>query len=363
MNITPISGPHTHSARSIASTMRLVMLALLPATLFSFYLFGWPAIILFCLTLVSAWVIEAACLRISGKPMTPYLTDGSALLTAWLLALSLPPWAPWWIAVVGAAFAIILGKHVFGGLGQNLFNPAMLARCALLIAFPLEMTRWVTPVPIDSSTAPGFFEALTIIFGSHPIADSITAATTLGHTKTEFTLGHTLSQSLGADFLGNDHLIGIISGSLGETSAPLLLAGGLFLLAKGVIRWHIPVAMLGSIALISTLMHLIDPERYGDALFHLLSGSIILGAFFIATDLVTSPNTPLGQTLYGVGCGLLTYLIRTWGSFPEGVAFAVLLMNSATPIIDHYVRPRIYGRSFTGAPLPLTSLIKQDKQP
>lgn len=363
MNATPISGPHTHAAKSVASTMQLVMLALLPATLFSFYLFGWPAIILFTITLLSAWLTEAVCLRMAGKPLAPYLTDGSALLTAWLLALSLPPWAPWWIAVVGAAFAIILGKHVFGGLGQNLFNPAMLARCALLIAFPVEMTSWIKPLPIDTTAAPGFTDALAIIFGVNHVPDGVTAATTLGHIKTEFTLGHNLSQSLDPNFLGTDHFIGLISGSLGETSAPLILAGGLFLLAKGIIRWHIPVAMLATITLISSVMHLVDPERYAGALYHLLSGGIMLGAFFIATDLVTSPNTPLGQFLFGAGCGLLTYLIRTWGSFPEGVAFAILLMNSLTPIIDHYVRPRIYGRSRKGVPLPLTTPAKQDNQP
>lgn len=351
MNTTPVSGPHTHSPNSVQRTMWLVQLALVPATAFSIYLFGWPALVLLLLTIASAWLAEAACLWLAGKPLAPYLSDNSAVLTGWLLALTLPPWAPWWIAVVGAVFAIVVGKHVFGGLGQNLFNPAMLARVALLIAFPVEMTSWVAPAPIDSANSPDLLTSLGIIFGTHAIPDAMSAATTQGHTKTEFTLGHTLSQSLPADFLNQDRLLGLASGSLGETSALLILAGGLLLLAKRIIRWHIPVAMLGTLTVLSLVMNQIDPERYAEPMFHLLSGGVMLGAFFIATDLVTSPNTALGQFIFGAGCGALTYLIRTWGNFPEGVAFAVLLMNTLVPIIDHYIRPRIFGRDIKGTPI------------
>lgn len=363
MSYTPVSGPHTRTSNSVAHTMLLVQLALLPASAFSVYLFGWPALILLLITVGSAVAGEALCLQIAGRPLRPFLLDGSAALTGLLLALSLPPWAPWWLGVIGGLFAVVIGKHVFGGLGQNLFNPAMLSRVALLIAFPVEMTRWIAPTPINSDNAPDLMSSLAIVFGTAPVMDTVTSATTLGHTKTEFTVGHTLSQSMHIDFLGNEHLLGFFSGSLGETSAPLILAGGLFLLFKGIIRWHIPVAMLGSIALCSAIMHAIDPERYADSLFHLLSGGIMLGAFFIATDPVGSPNTTTGQLIFGVGCGLITYVIRTWGSFPEGVAFAVVLMNAFTPLIDHYIKPRIYGRTQRGEPLPLIVPGQEKRQP
>lgn len=363
MSYTPISGPHTRTSSSVAHTMLLVHLALLPASAFSVYLFGWPALILMIITVGSAVAGEALCLQLAGRPLRPFLMDGSAALTGLLLALSLPPWAPWWIGVIGGLFAIVIGKHVFGGLGQNLFNPAMLARVALLIAFPVEMTRWITPTPINGDTAPDFLSSLAIIFGTSPVMDTVTSATTLGNTKTEFTVGHTLSQSLHTDFFGTDHLLGFFSGSLGETAAPLILAGGLFLLFKGIIRWHIPVAMLGTIALCSTIMHAVDPERYADSIYHFLSGGIMLGAFFIATDPVSSPNTTTGQLLFGAGCGLFTYVIRTWGSFPEGVAFAVMLMNACTPLIDHYIKPRIYGRTQRGEPLPYTAPDQENRRP
>jgi electron transport complex protein RnfD len=358
MSHTPISGPHTHTRNSVARTMLWVQVALLPSAAFGIYLFGWPALFLLGITVGSTVMAEAICLRLAGRPLRLFLSDGSAILTGLLLALSLPPWAPWWIGIIGAFFAIIIGKHVFGGLGQNLFNPAMLGRIALLIAFPVEMTRWTSPTPIGSDTAPDVFSSLGIIFNLPAWADNIdafTSATTLGHIKTELTQGHGLSQSLHAHFLGHEHLMGFFSGSLGETSAPLILAGGIFLLFKGIIRWPIPVALLSTIVLCSSLMHFVDAERYPNALYHLLSGATMLGAFFIATDPVGSPNTPAGQLIFGAGCGLLIYMIRTWGSFPEGMAFAVVLMNAFTPLIDHYIKPRIYGRTHRGSPIPVSS--------
>jgi electron transport complex protein RnfD len=347
----PVAGPYTHSRNSISRTMGLVMLALLPATLYSLYLFGWPAIFLFVTTLLASLLFEAGSLRLAGKRVRPFLLDGSALLTGWLLAMTLPPWAPWWIGVVGAFLAIVVGKQVFGGIGQNLFNPAMVARVALLISFPLEMTLFSAPVPLFSAQAPGLLESLAITFGSSYQLDAISSATTLGHLKTELSRGVPLeSAGSGLSSLWQMSL-GSVSGSLGETSALLLLLGGLFLIYKRIITWHIPLAMLGTLALLASIFHLLDPQSYVGPLTHLMSGAAIMGAFFIATDLVTSPVSIRGQLIFGAGVGLLVYAIRTWAGYPEGVAFAVMLMNACTPLIDHYLKPRIYGRDRKGEPL------------
>ncbi|MET0009719.1 MAG: RnfABCDGE type electron transport complex subunit D [Candidatus Thiodiazotropha sp. 6PLUC9] len=347
----PVFGPYVHAKNSISRTMGLVMISLLPATLFGLYQFGWPAIFLFAVTLGGCLFAEAMALRIAGKPIKPFLMDGSALLTGWLLAMTLPPWAPWWIGLVGALLAIIVAKQVFGGIGQNLFNPAMVARVALLISFPLEMTLFNQPVPLFSSQAPGFLDSLAITFGSSDAIDAVSSATTLGHLKTEIGRGIAF-QDAAAEGAGLWQLFwGQAAGSMGETSALLLLLGGLFLIYKKVITWHIPLSMLGTLALLATIFHLLDPQNYVEPLTHLFSGAAILCAFFIATDLVTSPVSTRGQILFGVGCGLLVYAIRTWAGYPEGVAFAVMLMNACTPLIDHYIKPRIYGRDRKGEPL------------
>jgi len=349
------AAPHTHGKNSVSRIMLIVILCLLPATMLGVYQFGWPAFNILVITVVSALAAEALCLWIAAKPITLYLKDGSALLTAWLLAMTLPPWTPWWIAVFGAMFAIIIGKQIFGGIGQNVFNPAMLARTALLVSFPVEMTFWVAPHPLFSQNSPSFLEGLSITFFGVPSMDAVSSATVIGHLKTGFTLDHSVAESLASsNFSSMTHSIGSVSGSLGETSALLILLGGLVLLALRIITWHIPVAMLGSVAILATAAHAINPQHYPDAAFHLLSGGLMLGAFFIATDLVTSPNTKLGQIIFGAGCGTLVFVIRSWGAFPEGVGFSVLLMNAATPLIDHYIRPRIYGRTRKGDPLPIS---------
>ncbi|MBI5918547.1 MAG: RnfABCDGE type electron transport complex subunit D [Nitrosomonadales bacterium] len=345
--MTPIAhSPHAHAPISISKVMTTVMLALTPATLLGFWLYGWPAINLWVICILAAILGEAFVLRLQQRAIKPALMDGSGILTAWLLALSLPPFSPWWIAVLGSLFAVIIGKQVFGGLGQNVFNPAMAARVMLLISFPLEMTTWVAP-----ALHPGFVESLHLTFGSQSL-DGMASASLLGHAKTEFTRGIGLDQSLTGYYAPLDMLWGSRAGSAGETAALLLLAGGVFLIWRRIITWHIPVAMLLGVALPALLFSLIDPNHYAGPLVHLLSGGVILGAFFIATDPVTSPNTALGQFIFGLGCGLLTWIIRTWGGYPEGVAFAVLLMNTATPLIDQYIKPRIYGRDRRGAALP-----------
>jgi RnfABCDGE-type electron transport complex D subunit len=263
----------------------------------------------------------------------------------------LPPWAPWWVGVFGGLFAAIFGKGVFGGLGQNPFNPAMVARVALLISFPVPMTLWVAPLPIGAALAPGFVEGLHITFQGIANVDTVASASVLGYAKTEMSRGVDLLHALAAQLAPHASATGYRLGSLGETSSMLLLFGGALLLGLRIVTWHIPAAMLAGIAIPALILHQVDPARYLDAGTHLLAGGAILGAFFIATDYVTSPNTPTGQVIFGLGCGLLTYIIRTWGGYPEGVAFAVLLMNTLTPVIDRLIRPRIYGRNRRGAAL------------
>lgn len=354
MSNAPItkSGPFGHAYTSVQKTMFTVLLALLPATVFNLYLFGWPAIMLFTITVGASIAVEAACLSLAGKPIAATLGDCSALLTGWLLAMSLPPWAPWWIGVLAAVFAIALAKHSFGGIGQNVFNPAMVGRTVMLVSFPVVMTAWVMPHPLFSAEAPGFVESLAITFGGH-VSDTVSAASALGFIKTELSRNITVTQSMGHVTGTMDMLLGLRAGSMGETSAILILLGGLFLIYKRIISWHIPVSVMGSLFLMATLFNYLDPERYTSGLFHLVSGATFLGAFFIATDYVTSPVSKNGQLVFGVGCGLLIWLIRTYAGYPEGVAFAVLLMNGLAPIIDQYTRPRAFGRNRKGEPLPL----------
>lgn len=348
-----IAGPFAHAGLSTPMVMAWVMIALTPATVFGLGLFGWPAIFLFVVTVASAVAAEALCLRLANKPLAT-LADGSAVLSGWILALSLPPWAPWWIGAAGAAIAIVIGKQVFGGLGQNLFNPAMVARVALLISFPLEMTRYVAPRPIHSADAPGLGEALAVTFGlgGHVDMDAVSSASLLGHAKTELARGVPLSDALGGGFDLSQLILGSTVGSLGETSALLLILGGALLLALRVISWHTPAALLLGVTVPAAICHAVDPERFLSPLVHAFAASTLFGALFIATDLVTSPVTRAGQLIYGAGCGVLIFVIRTWGGYPEGMAFAVLLMNAATPLIDRWVRPRVYGRDRKGRPLP-----------
>ena len=346
-----VASPHAHGGGAVSTVMRRVMAALTPATIFGLWLFGWPAINLFFITLGSCLFFEFLSQRLMG--IKPTLGDGSALLTGWLLALTLPPWAPWWVGVVGGFIAIVIGKQVFGGLGQNLFNPAMVARVALLVSFPLVMTQWVAPQPLFSPSSPGFVEGLRITLSSPQVPDAIASASVLGHAKTELSRGLDLLQAFSAPSAPTPSAVGMRAGSLGESAVLLLLAGGLWLFFSGVIGWQIPVGVLAGIAVPAAIGHAIDPGHYLSATDHLLAGAAVLGAFFIATDYVTSPNTAAGQLVFGLGIGLLTWIIRTWGGYPEGMAFAVLIFNALTPVIDRYLKPRILGRRRDGRELDL----------
>ncbi|MGE5503402.1 MAG: RnfABCDGE type electron transport complex subunit D [Actinomycetota bacterium] len=344
------SAPFTHAPTSVQSIMTTVLLALVPATLFDLWLFGWPAVFLFVITVGSCLVAEAVCLMLLGRPVQATLFDGSAALTGWLLAMSLPPWAPWWIGVLGAVFAIPLAKHAFGGLGQNVFNPAMVARVALLVSFPVQMTLFVAP------GSPSLADAMGITFGTGTL-DSMSAASALGYIKTELSRHVGVTESLAKAPNWLDMAKGYKPGSMGETSAILVLLGGLVLLAKRIISWHIPVSVLATLFVMGTLFNAVDPERFTPGWFHVLAGASMLGAFFIATDYVTSPVSKKGQLVYGFGVGLMTWVIRSFAGYPEGMAFAVLLMNALTPIIDQHFRPRAFGRTSKGEPLP----VKGDK--
>lgn len=348
----PVASPHAHGGNSVSRTMIRVQAALLPATLFGFWLYGWPSFFLWCLTIGSCLGFEALSLKMAGNTrIRATLLDGSAGLTGWLLAMTLPPWAPWWVAVLGGFIAIVIGKQVFGGLGQNVFNPAMVARVALLVSFPLPLTQWVMPLPMSSMAAPDLVSGLRIFLTSLPLPDAMTSATLLGFSKTELSRGLDLMQIMGGNHAPALSWLGLRAGSFGESAAVLVLAGGLYLLVTRVITWHTPLAVLAGVVIPAAIGHAISPERYLSPEAHLLSGALMLGAFFIATDYVTSPNTATGQIVFGLGVGFLTWVIRTVGGYPEGMAFAILLMNSLTPVIDRFIKPRILGRDRKGRPL------------
>lgn len=354
LGVQPIASPHAHGGNSVSRTMFRVQLALVPATLYGFWLYGWPAFFLCLLTILSCLGFEALSLRLNGSPrIKGTLGDGSALLTGWLLALTLPPWAPWWVAVVGGFIAIVIGKQVFGGLGQNVFNPAMVARVALLVSFPVPLTMWVTPLPLTSLAAPDFIHGLQIFLGNQAVPDAMASASLLGYSKTELSRGIDLLHSLTGDHAALFSWVGTRAGSFGESASLLILAGGIYLLASGIISWHTPAAVLAGLAIPAAIGHAVDPAHYLSASAHLLSGAAMLGAFFIATDYVTSPNTVAGQIVFGLGIGLLTWIIRSFGGYPEGMAFAVLLMNALTPVIDRFAKPRILGRDRKGRPLDI----------
>ncbi|WP_116134591.1 RnfABCDGE type electron transport complex subunit D [Tropicimonas sp. IMCC34043] len=347
------SGPHAHSMFSVTQTMAMVAVCLAPATGLGFYQFGWPAILLFLVTIFSAVAFEAVCLIVAQRPVARFLLDGSAVLTGWILAMTLPPWAPWWVGTVGAFIAIVIGKQVYGGIGQNMFNPAMVARAMLLISLPVQMTVWVLPDPLGAAGAPDLWQSLAITFGGGGDVDAVSSASTLGFVSAQLGGGLPLDQIMAQTFSIRDLFYGHVPGSLGETSAALILAGGCLLIAMRIITWHIPVAVLGAAAALSGALHWADPASFPSPLWHLTSGALMLCAFFIATDYVTSPVSARGQLIYGAGTGALIVIIRTWGSFPEGAAFAVLLMNACTPLIDTYTRPRIFGRDRKGKPLEI----------
>lgn len=323
INYEVAAGPFAHNERTSVRIMYTVIGTLLPAIFYGVYLFGIHGLMVLGVAGLSAILTEWICLALMGRRTIACL-DGSALLTGVLLAMSLPATFPLWMTAFGAIFAIVVGKQMYGGLGQNLFNPAMLARVMLLVCFPVEMTQWATPAPID------FSHNLVQIPAAWFHFDGMTSATSLSTERTDpISLFHLL--------------FGQQSGSLGETCALLIAIGGGILIYKRIIHWVIPLTFFLGLCCPAVIAHFFHPELYLDGLTELMSGGAILGGFYIATDLVTSPTSLKGQCIYGLSCGFLIWLIRTFGSYPEGVAFAILIMNSASPLIDHYVRPDIFG--------------------
>lgn len=334
--------PHLPARRSVREVMGLVLLALVPGTAAHAWFFG-PGVLVQVLVAVGfALAFEAAMLKLRARPLRPFLGDLSAPLTAVLFALSLPPLAPWWVAAIGMFAAIVFAKHLYGGLGHNLFNPAMVGVAVVLLCFPRVFTQWLPPAGLDPALlAPGFMDALrAILTGELPASwrwDMLAQATPLDTVRTLANEGETLAEIRGAPLFGD------FGGRGWEWVANFYALGGLFLLWKRVIPWQVPVATLGTVVLVALPFWLYDPDLHPFPLQHVFSGALVLAAFFIATDPVSGCTTPRGRLLFGAGVALLTLVIRRWGAFPDGVAFAVLLMNCAAPWLDRHSRPRIFG--------------------
>jgi electron transport complex protein RnfD len=320
-----VTSPHVLSTETIPRIMFTVCLTLLPAILVGIYVFGLQAVKVLVLTTTACIATEVVLQKWMGRKVT--INDGSATVTGLLLAMTLPPSAPWWICVVGGMIAIGIAKQLFGGLAHNPFNPALLARVVLLISWPVELTTWMKP-------REGF---------ANLGADVVTGASQLGQMKEGLIQKGSIEAAM-QQFNAWDAFTGLHQyGSLAETSALALLIGGIYLLYRGYITWHIPVGYIGTVALMAGAFWLYDPTRFASPVYHMLTGGLILGALYMATDMVTCPVTNLGMFYFGIGCGILTYFIRTFGGYPEGVSFAVVIMNGAVPLIERWVRPRTYG--------------------
>jgi electron transport complex protein RnfD len=340
MRFATVTSPHAALPNSVTRMMGQVLLALVPGVIAMVWYFGWGVLVNIVIATAAAVAAEAAVLRLRGRPVRPALIDLSAVVTAVLLAVALPPTLPWWLTVMGTVFAIVIVKQLYGGLGYNPFNPAMAGYVLLLVSYPVYMTQWLPPVMLAEHPL-SLLDSLRAIFLQAPPPglawDAVTSATPLDEMRVRLDLNQMISEIRQSPLWGD-------YGGLGwEWVGNWFLLGGLFLLWRRVISWHIPVSMLGALLLIAGLFWLIDPESHPFPAFHLFSGAAILGAFFIATDPVSAATTKRGQLVYGALIGILVYVIRSWGGYPDAVAFAVLLMNMAAPTIDYYTRPRVFG--------------------
>jgi electron transport complex protein RnfD len=322
------TSPHILSGYSVDTIMFNVVLALLPITGFAVYAFGLAGLLTLSMALASCVLTEHVICRLASKPTT--VGDWSVTITGLLYGLTLPPNLPLWMVAVGGVICVAMGKALFGGLGYNTFNPALVGRAVLQAAFPVAMTSWIPGFGAGRfSSLP--LSTLTLPF-SEPEYDALTSATPLALWKFSREATDTA-----------DLALGFISGSAGETSSVLILLGGLYLIARNMMNWRIPVAIFGAVIVLSGALHLADPGRYASPVFMLFSGGLMLGAMFMATDMVGSPMTSRGCYLYGALIGLVTVVIRTWGGLPEGVMYAILLGNAVTPHLDRWTRPTIYG--------------------
>jgi electron transport complex protein RnfD len=336
------NSPYFLQPASVRSVMLRVLVALLPGLVAYIWFFGVAILIQIVLASLAALAGEALVLHLRKKPLRLFLTDGSALVTAWLVALCLPPIAPWWLVVVATLFAIVIVKHLYGGLGQNPFNPAMAAFCVMIVAFPQLMSQW--PAVEGYGGLQNLDLAMSLIFGSSAgrEIDALTMATSLDTLRTGL---HGLTETGVSAIVGGEQapVFGNFGGKNWEWIALGYLLGGLWLIQQRIITWHIPCAFIVTLAAVAGLLHLIAPEQHAGALFHLFSGGAMLGAFFIATDPVSGATTPRGKLIYAAGIALLTWVIRSFGAYPDGIAFATLLLNIAAPLIDAWTQPAVFG--------------------
>jgi electron transport complex protein RnfD len=334
-----MASPFILKNSSVTQIMAWVLIALLPAIAVSVWLFGPGILITLALATITALAAEAAMLKARGYPLQPFLLDLSAVVTAWLLALSLPTLAPWWLIVTGTLFAIVVAKHLYGGLGQNIFNPAMVGYAVLIVSFPVSMTQWAVPAALGPTL--DWAQSFTAIFGSLDARtlDAVTMATPLDTLRTGLTRQLTVDEVMVQPVFGRFGGIGF------EWLGFAFWIGGLILWGKRIISWQIPMAFLAGVWLTAGFLHFFDAGRFGPPWFHFFAPSVALCAFFIATDPVSGATTPRGKLMFGFGAGFLTIVIRTWGGYPDGVAFAILLMNLCVPLIDQYTQPRVYGEA------------------
>ena len=328
------NSPYFLQPASVQSVMLRVLVALLPGIAAYVWFFGAAILVQIALASVTALAAEAAMLKLRRKPLMMFLGDGSALVTAWLIALTFPSIAPWWLTVLGTLLAIIVAKHLYGGLGQNPFNPAMVAFALMIVAYPQLMSQWPAAGVTDFA---GQWQA---IFGTREI-DAMTMATPLDALRTAL---HTIEAKASvASVLGSNPAIGSMGGKGWEWVAGGYLLGGLWLLQQRIITWHMPAAFLGALFAIAGIFSLIDNTQFAGPLFHILCGGAMIGAFFIVTDPVSGATTPRGKLIFAAGVAVLTWIIRTFGAYPDGIAFAILLMNIAAPLIDMYTQPPVFG--------------------
>jgi electron transport complex protein RnfD len=329
MNMFTISGsPHVHGDESVKKIMFTVVYAMVPAILVSIYFFGLDAARVLLISVMACLFFEWAIQKYLIKgPVT--INDGSAIVAGILLAFNIPANIPSWIIIIGALVTIGVAKMSFGGLGKNPFNPALVGRVFMLISFPVQMTSWPVPKALFSSQ----------------VTDAITGPTALGILKEGVGAGKTIEQIMADPNMPAyiDRLTGNMTGSLGEMSALALILGGIFMVIRKVIDWQVPVSIIATVFAIAGIFHLIDPTHYIDPTFHLFTGGLMLGAIYMATDMVSSPMNMSGKVFYGVGIGLITIIIRLWGAYPEGISFAILIMNAFTPLINSAFKPKRFG--------------------
>ena len=328
------NSPYTLKPASVQSVMLRVLCALLPGIAVYIWFFGAGILVQIALTSATALAAEAVILALRGKPLRQFLTDGSALVPAWLIALTFPSIAPWWMTVLGTLLAIVIAKQLYGGLGQNPFNPAMVAFALMIVAYPSLMSQW----PAAGST--DFAAQWQAIFGVRQL-DAITMATPLDALRT--VLRDPEQRAVIAGLLGSNATFGNIGGRGWEWVAAGYLAGGIWLIQQRIITWHMPVAFLATLFAIGGVFSLVDATKFAPPLFHILTGGAMLGAFFIITDPVSGATTPRGKLIFAAGAAALTWVIRSFGAYPDGIAFAVLLMNIAAPLIDRYTQPAVFG--------------------